>query len=123
VPADEPSEEAGRHDTVPIASRRGPRRVPDLPPGVGEDVPAEAGPRAVGDPATQPVEPVDEATGAQATAPEPVEQHEAVPDRAAGRSGARGAPARTAGKGRASKRATVPSWDEILFGGPKRDQD
>jgi Protein of unknown function (DUF3071) len=116
VPADEPPEEVGRHDTVPIASRRGPRRVPDLPPGVGDDVPGQASPRA-GD---------AKATDQPAKPPIEVPAHE--PDQAAGedRSTAREparrpAPARVAGKGRAPKRASVPSWDEILFGGPKRE--
>ena len=42
VPAQEPDEEAGRHDTVPLESRRRPRAVPDPEPDADLDVEPDA---------------------------------------------------------------------------------
>jgi Protein of unknown function (DUF3071) len=101
VPAQEPDEESGRHDTVPLESRRRPRAVPDPEPEPAEPE-ADLAPEEVADeqePAVEPDEP-DEV-------PEPGTRN-------------RGA---VNPRGRTGKRTAVPSWDEILFGGPRRTDD
>jgi len=100
VPAHEPDEEAGRHDTVPLESRRGPRAVPDPEPEpepVPEPEPDDVVDVAEPDEVDEPEAPVAE---------EPARERRPVNPR-----------------GRTGKRTAVPSWDEILFGGPRRSDD
>ncbi len=108
VPAEEPDPEVGRHDTVPLTKPQRPRAVPDTLPDVEhvDDAP-EVG---VTDETEPPSSADDADTADVAEVPEP-----APPVRPATRANPRG---RGGGK-----RAAVPSWDEILFGGPKRDSD
>ncbi len=120
VPAEEPDPEVGRHDTVPLTQPQRPRAVPDAPPDVEDHAPevgAAADTTAGGDTAetaetADSVDTADTDTGGAdvGDVPEP-----APPVRPAARANPRG---RGGGK-----RAAVPSWDEILFGGPKRDSD
>ena len=128
VPAEQPDAEVGRHDTVPLAKPQRPRAVPDALPDVEDDAPdvatdeteqlASADDSATSRPATADTANRDDTADTADTAdtedvgdvPEP-----APPVRPAARANPRG---RGGGK-----RAAVPSWDEILFGSPKRDSD
>ena len=115
VPAHEPDEEVGRHDTVPIdstvpiESRRRPRAVPDPDPESTLD-----------DPDVEDTDVEEPHAHDDETAPVADEVDEQVaPDAEQ--------PARGRGpvnpRGRTGKRTAVPSWDEILFGGPRRTED
>ncbi len=104
VPAEEPDAEVGRHDTVPLAAQRRPRAVPDPVPAPDEDAAEDGGDDGAAS-ATDEARPD--------AADDVPEQPPAV--RPAERANPRGRPG--------GKRPAVPSWDEILFGGPKRDAD
>lgn len=128
VPAEQPDAQVGQHDTVPLSARRRPRAVPDT---AVDDTPADDA-SADGMPADD--MPADDKPGVQRTrratetAATRGERPADRPDEAAATDEPPTAPAirpaaRTTGRARTGKRATVPSWDEILFGGPKRDAD
>jgi hypothetical protein len=97
VPAEEPDPEVGRHDTVPLPTPRGPHAVPDADADAA--VPA-----------------ADDGTAGGSRRPDVGDVPEPAPAvRPAARANPRGRPG--------GKRPAVPSWDEILFGAPRRDSD
>ena len=100
----EPSTPADLEDAAPI-DRRGVAST-DRPASAGRPVPADRRPTSPAEPAQPPLDPAAESSAAEAPAAsaDPGAQEEAPAE-------PKKKPAR-----RASKRASVPSWDEIMFG-------
>jgi hypothetical protein len=110
VPAAQADEEAGRHDTVPV------RRAPEARAERLDD-PVELDPPVADEPVGPLLVEVVDGGAADAAAPAADDSGTAADDEPA-----RPAP-RPAAKRRNGRRATVPSWDEILFGAPRPDPD
>ncbi len=105
----EPDEDGGRHDTVPLDARRRPRAVPDPDPVVEETFEDVVLPEADAELDVELDTEVEVEDDADADVP--IGEPEPAPRRA------------VTPRGRTGKRTAVPSWDEILFGGPRRTED